>query len=156
MVNLKLHAARVVVVLPVYNEALHLPGLLRQIDAVMRREGLGFQIIAVDDGSSDETPLILDEQTRKFPLTVHRHATNQGLGSTIRDGLRAAVAAASDHDVVVTMDADETHLPELIPGMARMVREGCDVVIASRYQPGSAVVGLSLRRRILSGCASLM
>ena len=61
---------------------------------------------------------------------------------------------ASGNDIVITMDADETHSPGLIPRMVGMVREGHDVVIASRYQPGARVVGLSTPRRLVSYAAS--
>jgi dolichol-phosphate mannosyltransferase len=52
------------------------------------------------------------------------------------------------------MDADLTHTPGLIASMVRMIHEGRDVVVASRYRPGSAVVGLALHRRLISQLAS--
>jgi dolichol-phosphate mannosyltransferase len=52
-----------------------------------------------------------------------------------------------DDDIVSTMDADETHLPDLIPRMLQMIHEGRDVVIASRYQPGAGVAGVSFPTR---------
>jgi dolichol-phosphate mannosyltransferase len=79
---------------------------------------------------------------------------NQGLGATIRDGLLLAVQVAGKNDVVITMDADETQTPALIPRMVGMLREGHEVVIASRYQPGARVFGLSPFRRLLSYAAS--
>jgi hypothetical protein len=89
-------------------------------------------------------------------LIVHRHAENQGLGATARDGLRQAAAVASERDIVITMDAEESYTPGLMIRMIRMIREGYDVVIASRYQPGSRVYGLSMSRRIVSRAASLL
>jgi dolichol-phosphate mannosyltransferase len=52
-----------------------------------------------------------------------------------------------DDDIVITMDADETHLPGVIPRMLQMIHEGRDVVIASRYQPGACVAGVSFPTR---------
>jgi dolichol-phosphate mannosyltransferase len=89
-----------------------------------------------------------------MPLIVDRHPVNLGLGATIRDGLLHAVELAGADDIVVTMDADETHTPALILRMVRMIIEGHDVVIASRYQPGARVIGLPLHRRMISWLAS--
>ena len=61
---------------------------------------------------------------------------------------------AGDKDIVITMDADETHTPGLVLRMIRMIREGHDVVIASRYERGAVVCGLSWHRRAASWLAS--
>ena len=148
--------SRIIVVLPAYNEEANIGNLLRRIFESLTDEHMGFSIIVVDDGSSDRTQQILEEYGRDFPLMIHRHAENQGLGATIRDGLRQAAAVASERDIVITMDADESHTPGLMIRMIRMIREGYDVVIASRYQPGSRVYGLSMNRRIVSRVASLL
>ena len=110
----------------------------------------------VDDGSKDRTAEILREFSAQLPMTVSRHERNQGLGPTIRDGIYLAAQSASNHDVIVTMDSDDTHNPGLILRMVRMVKEGHDVVIASRSQPGSHVYGVSLTRRFVSWGASLL
>ena len=90
-----LRVSRIIVVLPAYNEEANIGNLLRRIFESLTDEHLGFSIIVVDDGSSDQTQRILEEYGRDFPLIVHRHEQNQGLGATIRDGLREAAALAS-------------------------------------------------------------
>src|SRR5262245_29717469 len=147
-------ASRIIVVLPAYNEAANIASLLRNIFKSLTEDRQGFSIIVVDDGSSDGTARILEEFSREFPLIVERHERNQGLGATLRDGLRRAANAAGDRDIIITMDADESHTPGLMIRMIRMIREGHDVVIASRYQRGSRIYGLSLRRKIVSWMAS--
>src|ERR1700730_7145050 len=82
--------SRIIVVLPAYNEEANIGNLLRRIFESLTDETLGFSIIVVNDGSSDRTQQILEEYGREFPLVVHRHEKNQGLGATIRDGLRQA------------------------------------------------------------------
>ncbi|HLK22925.1 MAG TPA: glycosyltransferase [Bryobacteraceae bacterium] len=148
--------SNVIVVLPAYNERQHIGPLLETIDDTMKRRQMPYQVLVVDDGSIDGTLQILEGYQGLVPVRVHRHEVNRGLGATIRDGLRIASEIASDQDVVITMDADETHMPGLIPRMCEMIGEGRDVVIASRYQPGAAVVGLSFLRRILSYGASFI
>lgn len=146
--------SRVLVILPAYNEEANIGSLLRRILRSLTAADSTFSVIVVDDGSSDGTARILDELRTEMPLIVERHARNQGLGATLRDGLRVAADSAESGDIIVTMDADESHDPDLMLRMVQMIHEGYDVVVASRYQPGSRVVGLSLTRRMVSSIAS--
>jgi dolichol-phosphate mannosyltransferase len=89
-------------------------------------------------------------------VTLLQHGGNQGLGATLRDGLVHAAEQAGPRDILVTMDADDTHTPGLILRMARMITEGHDVVIASRFRPGSRTIGVPLYRRALSYFGALL
>jgi dolichol-phosphate mannosyltransferase len=144
------------VVLPVYDEAEHLERLLDRIDEALAEAAIPYRAILVDDGSRDETPAIIERARARLPLVALRHERNQGLGAAIRDGLAQAARSAEDRDILVTMDADDTHTPGLIRRMVRMVEEGHDVVIASRYRPDSQTVGVPGYRRLLSRAASLL
>jgi dolichol-phosphate mannosyltransferase len=144
------------VVLPAYNEERRIGGLLDRIDEAMHEESLSYAVVAVDDGSTDATAAIVRERAGRMPISLVEHPRNLGLGAAIRDGVAAAARQAAERDVIVTMDADATHAPALILRMVRMLREGYDVVIASRYQPGSRQVGVPLGRRALSRAGSLL
>jgi dolichol-phosphate mannosyltransferase len=144
------------VVLPAYNEESDLPNLLERIDQAMADDGLCYEVIVVDDGSKDRTAEIAKEHAVHMPISVHSHTVNQGLGATIRDGLRIAAQHCEDSDIVVAMDADNTHTPGLIRSMTRLVEEGNDVVIASRYQRGAFVRGVPLHRVFLSFAARIL
>jgi dolichol-phosphate mannosyltransferase len=85
-----------------------------------------------------------------------QHERNRGLAEAINTGLAHAAEQAEARDIILTMDADNSHTPGLIASMVRKIHEGHDVVIASRYQPGARVVGLTLHRRLLSRVASLL
>ena len=116
--------------------------------------GLRYEVVLVDDGSSDITADVLDECRRKYPLTVVQHQRNRGLAETIRDGLLEALRRAEDADVIVTMDADGTHIPSVILEMMTLIDGGCDVVVASRFRPGATVCGVPPYRQGLSVGAS--
>ena len=147
---------RIHIVLPAYNEAPRLGSLLERIDEAMRESDLPYDVILVDDGSSDGTARVAEEWAARIPMAVETHSRNLGLGATIRDGFVIAAAAADPSDVVVSMDADDTHAPGLIVRMTQKLSEGYDVVIASRYEPGARVVGLSRWRRLMSWGAAFV
>jgi dolichol-phosphate mannosyltransferase len=147
---------KVWIVLPAFNEERDLPRLLERIDEAMEEAAVAFELLIVDDGSTDDTLGIAQQWANKLPLQVRRHPMNQGLGTTLRDGLEWACELADGSDFIVTLDADNSHTPELILRMIRLVREGHDVVIASRFRPGSRIRGLPLNRRLLSRVAGLL
>ena len=144
------------VVLPAFNEAACIGRLLEHLDDDLGDAGQPYTITLIDDGSSDGTSEVARLHGRQLPLTIIRHEHNQGLGATLRDGLVAAAQQAAPRDIIVTMDADDTHTPGLILRMTRMIHEGHDVVIASRYQPGSRTIGVPTHRRALSWLGSLL
>jgi dolichol-phosphate mannosyltransferase len=151
------HARRsIFIVLPAFNEGPTLSTLLSRIDESMSEAGLQYRVVLVDDGSMDDTLAIAERFSKKMPLVIKRHDSNQGLGATIRDGLVMAANLAIDNDIIITMDADDTHSPGLILRMVEMIREGFDVVIASRFQKSARVIGVPLHRRLLSRCASML
>lgn len=110
--------------------------------------------MVVDDGSTDATVSVCRSRWGTMPLEVSCHGQNQGLGAAMATGLRHCLLRCGPADVIIAMDADNTHPPALMPLMARAIRSGSDVVIASRYAPGGCEVGLSTKRKILSRGAS--
>ena len=116
--------ARVVVVLPAYNEAAVLGLLLQRLDEAMREDDTDYEIIVVDDGSTDATVRIVQDYMPYVRLRLERHDVNRGLGTTIRDGLKAAVSVTTDQDIIVVMDADNTHTPGLIRTMCASFGKG--------------------------------
>ncbi|MFK8110865.1 MAG: glycosyltransferase, partial [Rubripirellula sp.] len=148
--SLRFRPAKVLMALPAYNEEEALPELLERIGEAVADSGLPYEVVIVDDGSQDDTAKIASQMSFQMPIHLVKHEVNQGLGTTLRDGLREAVDRAGERDIIVTMDADNTHPPGLIDRMVKMVHEGCDVVIASRFQPGARVVGVPLNRHFLS------
>lgn len=146
----------VVIVLPIFNEEQNLGPLFDRIDTTLKKESLVYRIVAVNDGSTDRTAAVIDSYAGRAPMSVVRHEVNRGLGVALRSGLMEALRVAGAGDIIVTMDADESHTPALIRGMLDAIARGYDVAIASRFQPGSETIGVPLHRRFLSGAASVL
>lgn len=153
----EINKREILIVLPAYNEGKNIGELLDQIRENLDLETqIHYRIFLVDDGSEDDTLSVAQEKAKIMPITIIQHKVNQGLGATIRDGLYEAVNYSKPKDIVVTMDADATHNPGLILRLTRMIIEGYDIVIASRFQPGARVIGLVWHRRMLSVLASIV
>ena len=145
------------VVLPAYNEAENIGPLLAAIKTSMKNAGLpDYRVLVVNDGSTDGTLAVLERLKSDLPLDVLDNGTNMGLAETLKRGLVAAAEQAADDDIIVTMDADNSHTPALIRRMVFAVQEGNDVVIASRFRYGARVKGVACHRELLSLGASLL
>jgi len=144
------------IMLPAYNEAAALPALLDSIREVRWADGETYTVLVVDDGSTDATVSACRSRWDSMPLEVSCHITNQGLGKAMMTGLKHCLSRCGPDDIVIAMDADNTHSPALMPAMVRRIRSGSDIVIASRYAPGGREIGLSTKRKILSRGASAM
>lgn len=147
-------------VLPAYNEERSLPPLLERCVPVARAlaaQGTPLRVLVVDDGSTDSTIAAAERFRDRLDLAVVPHGVNRNLGAALRTGLGAALERGEPGDTIATMDADNTHDPELLPRMLETMKSaGADVVIASRYAPGGAEVGLTPLRRVLSRGASTL
>jgi dolichol-phosphate mannosyltransferase len=112
-------------------------------------------VLVCDDGSRDGTGRQLEELARTMPLEILRHKINRGLGETSRDLFERAAELAGPGDILVRLDCDDTHEPRFIPSLVRKVREGYDVVIASRFAKGGGQLGVSGYRAFVSRGANL-
>lgn len=112
------------ILLPIYNERDNLRPLLDEIEAAMEPTGDAFEVIAVDDGSSDGSAELLRELAakRRF-LKVILFRRNSGQTAALDAGFRHATG-----DVIVTMDADRQNDPRDIPKLLAKLREGFDCV----------------------------
>ena len=116
---------RILTALPVYNEAGHVPGILASVRQFSN------DILVVNDGSSDGTAEALAKESGIHVVT---HPRNQGYGAALRSAFNFALN--HDYDVLVTIDCDGQHQPELIPAMAAALDadgEEWDIVSGSRY-----------------------
>jgi len=124
---------RLSVVIPAFNEGQRLPRTLRKVRDHLDRQGTPYEIVVVDDGSSDDT----GEQARQAggPLTtVHRNERNRGKGYSVRRGMLQARG-----ELRLMTDADLSTPIEELPRLTARIDDGCHVVIASRALPDSNI-----------------
>ena len=113
---------KTLVAIPVFNEEKYVSKVL---DEVRRYAG---DILVIDDGSTDQTPLLLARQ----PVEVIRHAVNRGYGQAMIDAFRWA--NCYEYDWLITMDCDEQHEPASLPDFhAAIDADTADVISGSRY-----------------------
>ena len=139
------------IVIPTYNEAENLPGIVAAVRAAMPTavSGVAASILVVDDNSPDGTGDIADGLVAAHPdMHVLHRAGKAGLAAAYVAGFGRALAAGADY--VLEMDADFSHEPADLPRLLEAARAGADVVIGSRYVRGGGVDGWSRDRQLLS------
>ena len=143
--RLRSQPVRAVVVLPTYNEAENIVAFLRALRAAVPEA----DVLVVDDNSPDGTAALAEEVAAELGrIKVLVRAGKQGLGAAYRHGFTTAFDEG--YETIISMDADFSHDPAVIPTMLQLVSDRAEAVIGSRYVPGGATVDWPLRRRLLS------
>ena len=136
------------VVLPIYNEALSLPSLFDDLIPVMDSLGCSYEILAVDDGSKDNSAAILSELATLHPqVRLIEFVKNYGQTAALMAGFDECRG-----DIIVTLDADLQNDPRDIPALIGKLREGYDVVSGRRVDRKDA----ALSRRLPSWAANAL
>ena len=146
------------VVIPLYNEAESLPELYAWIERVMKEHGLSYEVIFVNDGSTDESWKVISDLAGKSDnVKGIKFRRNYGKSPALYCGFEQAQG-----DVVITMDADLQDSPDEIPELYRMIKEdGYDLVSGykqKRYDPISKTLPTKLfnaTARKISGIKNL-
>ncbi len=137
------------IVVPVYDEGAAIEASIREIARVAERYRGRALVIAVDDGSADDSGVILARLERDLgPLRVSTHERNGGYGAALRTG--ASQAADLGLEYVAFIDSDLTNPPEDLLTIGAVAAAGHPYVKASRFRPGGGMPGVPLRRSIVS------
>jgi glycosyltransferase involved in cell wall biosynthesis len=106
-------------VIPCYNEQENVPTLLQRVEIALAQIGKPFEVILVDDGSTDSTPQLLADAMKRLPwLRVIRMAKNGGQSAAFEAGFQAARG-----EIIATIDADLQNDPEEIPRLLTLLDE---------------------------------
>lgn len=143
------------ILLPAFNEEKTLPRLLEKIISFGKNHGEKVTTLVCNDNSTDKTLEAIKPFENQMDLIIINHLINRGLGETSRDLFEKAALLAKKDDVIIRMDADDTHSPEYISAMIERLNLGYDIVIASRFAKGGGQKGVDLYRGMISRAANL-
>lgn len=141
--------------MPAYNEETEIGSRLRNIGKLMAEKGFPFEIWVVNDGSYDQTVKIVKKVSSEIPVRMIHHEMNRGIGIAFLNGLKELARIVEDEDIIITLDADNTHNLKTVEFMIKRIEEGYEVVIGSCFTTGGMMVGVPLLRYILSYVSNL-
>jgi dolichol-phosphate mannosyltransferase len=118
------------IVVPTYREVESLPHLIDRVAKVRAEQNLEIELIVMDDDSRDGSLELVQARGEPWVQIVVR-TTDRGLSPAVLEGLRRAKGT-----ILVCMDADLSHPPEVLPAMVAKLEEGADFVVGSRYASG--------------------
>ena len=137
------------VILPTYNEKENIERMIFSLTNILNNNKIKAIIVVVDDNSPDGTGEIVEKikKENKIVHIVHRKK-KEGLGRAYISGMKYSLK--NNADLIMTMDCDFSHDPNLIPNFIKKIQEGYDLVLGSRYIPGGGVKDWPLHRRLIS------
>ncbi len=132
------------VVIPVFNESENIPELLERIFFTMKELGKSFEVIVIDDGSTDHTARVLKEEKARYPeLRAVIFRRNFGQSAAMTAGFDLAQG-----EIVVSMDGDLQNDPRDIPRLLEKIGQGFDIVSGWRKDRKDAFVSRTLPSRM--------
>lgn len=143
--------------IPCYNEGENIIPLLKQFNDLysFNKESFHLKVVVINDASTDDTLEKANsfKDEANFQYEIIDHEQNKGLTGGINTSFKTYFEEVEKDDSIVAcglLDGDNSHSPHHIPGMLQKLLSGCDIVICSRFQPGSRVVGVTYFRQMLS------
>ncbi|QLJ53458.1 MAG: polyprenol monophosphomannose synthase [Candidatus Fermentimicrarchaeum limneticum] len=136
------------IVIPTYNERKNIKRLLQKVSSALKGR-FDYEIIVVDDNSPDGTAAEVKKAARSTHARLVSRKTKAGIGSAYKKG-----AESSRGRIVITMDADFSHDPSVLPQMVEGILDGNDLVIGSRYVRGGKIERWNPYRRLVSKTAN--
>lgn len=141
------------IVVPAYNEEASLKPLTEDLIKVMNESALDWELILVDDNSTDDTGRIADAYSEKYKniIVIHRKSNIRGMGAALKEGTFNARG-----DVVVWVMGDRSDKISVIPKLVEKLEEGFDMALASRYMKGGSRGDLDVHKAMYGRLYSLL
>jgi len=139
---------KVSVIIPMFNEEDNAADTISRVSSILHENGYSYEIIPVNDGSTDSTSNVLDSVAAERPyVRVVSYSKNGGRGKAIRYGFKTAKG-----DYIATIDADLSYHPKYIIEMIHALEQesDVDVVLASPYMKGGSTLGVPKDRLYIS------
>ena len=116
-----------------------------------------FEIIACLDGGSDNSPELLENLKKIYPLKILPIINQRGLGIAYKRLFEEVIKSSTSDDLVISLDADNTHNPAQIPEMlAHFEKNNLDFLVASRFCTKSVMADFPLHRQFISKATSIL
>jgi dolichol-phosphate mannosyltransferase len=136
-------------VIPAYKERENIEPLVTRLADTLAN--YKYEIVIIDDNSADGTEELVESLAARYPVRIVVRRGKKGLASAVVDGFGCA-----NGDIIVVMDADLQHPPEVVPLLIEAIDKGADIAVGSRYIKGGGCEGWSLMRRIISKGAAFL
>jgi dolichol-phosphate mannosyltransferase len=144
------------IVLPTYNESENIPIIIPQIfEQQAKISSHNLITIVVDDNSPDGTGQMVKSLQKDFPNLHLLEESDDGLGEAYIKGMKYAIDKFNA-DVIIQMDADLQHDPEMLPLFLTLYDFGFTLVVGSRFAPGGKTPEFSLYRKFLSSFGNFL
>jgi len=157
LVQINENNTQISIIIPTYNESQNILSILKSLTEYLPKK-ISTQTIIVDDNSPDGTGKLVEDyliDLKKIAgntINVINRTAKSGLSSAILSGIKQATG-----DIIVVMDSDFSHPPQIIPKMIEALKKyQCDVVVASRYIYGGNIQGWPKKRKLMSKVATLI
>lgn len=140
------------VLLPAYNEETGLQQVIPALLSLAPSLDAPLRLVVVNDGSRDRTADVARSFQTRADLHLIDFPQNRGVGAVFLHGFRFIVQNSRnpENDIAIVLDSDNTQDPKLISQMVARIRQGDDLVIASRFEKGGQMIGCPWYRRLLS------
>lgn len=126
---------RISIIIPCFNEGKTIRQNIQKINCYLKKHVVLYEIIAVNDGSRDNTLAELQKTQKELPLQIISYSQNAGKGQAVRDGV-----LASQYELAMFLDADLAIPIEELEKFLTALDQGYDLAIASRFVPGLKVL----------------
>jgi len=121
------------IIIPTYNEAENIASTIKRAVSALTRSDIKYEILVVDDNSPDGTARVAGEALSGSGRVISRINRKRSLSLSVLEGIRQAAG-----NIILVMDGDGNHPPELIPELIKALSQGHDLAIASRYVKGGS------------------
>jgi glycosyltransferase involved in cell wall biosynthesis len=127
----------VTVIIPAFNEEETIGSVIASTSEILNNMAFPYEIIVVNDGSTDKTGLIASS----YKVTLLSNETNHGKGYCLRRAMKSAHG-----EIIVTIDSDGEHQPKEIPDLVRPLFDNVDIVAGSRFLGNSTEITARINR----------
>jgi cellulose synthase/poly-beta-1,6-N-acetylglucosamine synthase-like glycosyltransferase len=131
---------KISIIIPVWNEAKNVRTLVKQIDDALRSHSIGYEIIFIDDHSTDSTKSVVKALESTYAIRLFEKIGSKGKAYSLLQGFKHA-----KYDLICMLDADLQYSPKFIPEMMEKIENGADIVVGNRRKYAAG-----LHRKIIS------